>query len=96
MCGESITNPLCNQCLTEEVVQWLSEKNQLLVPIIRDMNKLVSELQKINVHCISCNNKLRICAYCYCKELRDFVGEELKVSFNKTFDFTLIKQERAA
>jgi hypothetical protein len=68
-CLEPITNPLCHDCLGNQISSWLG-----LYPNIRKKltPKLKSYIQEVNnntinsVTCVSCNKKkAALCPYCF-------------------------------
>ena len=71
ICGEYISEPICIDCMKEEVIQWLG-KNNSMIKIVEEITKdlHIYDKQKENrVSCIVCGKKMSICRVCYMNEL---------------------------
>jgi hypothetical protein len=68
-CNQAITNPLCHNCLGEDIESWLSFYPNLkrnLLPKIKKYIKQVNNSALNAVNCISCKNKkAALCPYCF-------------------------------
>ncbi len=75
MCEETITNPVCPDCIHQGIRQWLLEQQEL---------HLATEVQYVtmcdnsvhtadNVNCIKCHKNMAICTYCYSKNVFDVI-----------------------
>lgn len=86
-CNQTITNPICPECLATRVKNWLD-----------DMGK-TGTAKKITAHnvngptkCIFCGQGMSICAHCYSKDIYDFLFDKdpkLAREFLSRFDFEL-------
>lgn len=68
-CMESISNPICHNCLGKQIISWLScypgikkEIESELKKYLKSVNNLVSE----SILCIVCKEKkAALCPYCF-------------------------------
>ena len=84
-----ITNPVCPECLTQQMRQMVGEYDM----------KLASKINSINIEgdtlCISCGEKTGLCAHCFCKDIYFFLKENdknLAAEFMARFDFDLRRE----
>jgi ferredoxin len=88
VCEEPITNPICQECLREAVRQWLMEQGQ---------SGLMEEVDRMTMSdhdgttCIGCGNRMRVCAYCYTKDVFHIIEKrpELVPAYLAYFNFDL-------
>jgi len=68
-CSEAITNPLCHNCLGNQILAWLSFYPNLkrkLAPKIKSYVKQVNNLSTDALNCVSCKKKkAALCPYCF-------------------------------
>lgn len=96
VCKESIYNPLCQQCLNQQLEVWLTsypDLSEKLKPKIKKFIDLAHNETEESLTCISCKDKkVTICPYCF----TEFVLSQLKKlkankqiirEFLKFFDF---------
>ncbi|HDP73349.1 MAG TPA: hypothetical protein ENN46_00105 [Candidatus Woesearchaeota archaeon] len=85
-CGETITNPLCEECLSEQFRQWLfSFKPKLAVSINSFKPHYYSEDKGL---CIRCGSPISYCNFCVLSSFRDVVEDnapELLERFRDSF-----------
>jgi hypothetical protein len=94
LCFEPITNPICPDCLTKELVVWLKDYPRLSN---RLLNRVRSKLKpsKENCECIFCHNSdYSICPYCFTEivleELeKEKVSKPIILEFLRYFNFDL-------
>lgn len=94
ICGESITNPICPDCITLEVIEWIKIYPTLNRKIFPKLKKYLINLENFgnSISCIKCKKAQSVCPYCF----TDFVLGQLKKvtkdnkfidEFNELFDF---------
>jgi len=90
LCAETITNPICPDCLTSRVFSWLNEINPKLAQKVRIFDIEIEE----GTRCLFCSKKMNICAHCVSRDVFDFLAEENKEiskEFAARFDFEIRK-----
>ena len=95
-CVQVITNPICPNCFSRQVLSWLRDKNlpenkmkkirQFLKILVREAGETPSDTK-----CIICGNKkVNLCLYCFTNKAARIVerntNEEVIESFNEDFD----------
>lgn len=88
-CDEIITNPLCPQCLVQEMVVQIGEQDSCLAHTIYGFD--ISG----DTTCISCHKPMGICVYCCSKDVYEYLREKnqlLAKEFLSRFDFELRKE----
>jgi hypothetical protein len=91
LCDEHITNPLCPACLQEGVLQWLEEQGYHLLALeVSEVTRAVFA-NSGSTFCIRCDSCMRLCAYCYTKELFEVIRREpmLACEYLAFFSFDL-------
>ena len=90
ICNYTITNPVCTNCLEEQVLCFLADHNERLVKDFNNFKKIFPiENNKIS-KCIKCGHDMDICPHCYCKEVSENIDDNyLKDTFIETFNFEL-------
>ena len=86
LCYEPITNPLCPDCLGEAVDQWLCE----VAPQRREEFAIFTGALHTNrgERCVHCTGRFKVCTYCYCKDVFNWLGEgALQLRFVRFFNF---------
>jgi hypothetical protein len=64
VCREGITNPICPECMAEQVRGWHPDIGPYLaVPAATG-----------TVRCLFCGKRMSICAHCYASDIEDLVG----------------------
>ena len=91
LCADTITNPICTDCLTSHVFSWLSEISPELAQKIKVFDIEVEE----GTRCLFCNKKMNVCAHCVSRDIFEFIAEHdpnLAKEFAARFDFELRKE----
>ena len=78
-CGESITNPLCPECIVEQAIACLADKQmsgKIEEAEVKRLNKKLATILKANysewgVGCISCKSTFAICPHCTARYLKN-------------------------
>ncbi len=87
-CRQAITNPVCPDCMEQEVVEWAVTECRSLVSRLRGtIYKNVTE-DNADTKCILCGNRMELCTYCVKKDVLDFLSTdrpELVASFKSHF-----------
>ncbi|MBS3123981.1 hypothetical protein J4437_05095 [Candidatus Woesearchaeota archaeon] len=89
-CDEVITEPICAECLAERMRSFVEEHDSKLAAKIQS-----SVIEDGESECIFCSKKMNLCAYCFSREIYDFLvekkphDEELIEDFVSRFDFDL-------
>ena len=90
ICAETITNPICPDCLTSRISSWLREVNPALAKKLKPFPIKTEDGEP----CLFCGQKMNVCAHCVCYDLYEFLAEhDLKLAkeFAARFDFDLRK-----
>lgn len=78
-CLEPITNPLCHNCLSQGISQWLSFYPNLKKNMMPKLKKYVNEVNNsaVNgINCMSCNKrKAALCPYCFTEGVLNILRE---------------------
>ena len=69
-CDESVSNPLCPICMTQEIDAWLasypSEIRNKIIKQLKDYVKKTHNIKGESTKCITCNKKTAsLCPYCF-------------------------------
>ena len=86
LCKEPITNPLCPDCLTQAVEQWLGTVAPDRAEALK--NAIAHPDSDTGAKCIRCNKHFNLCTYCYSKEVFNWLRYgELQMQFMHIFPF---------
>jgi hypothetical protein len=91
VCSDTVTHPVCAECVANEIKQWLHEEKPKLVQQVDRTLKVFSGLPS-EASCILCNNGLNVCTHCFAKEVFSMIqarAPELEESFLRQFDYEL-------
>jgi hypothetical protein len=93
VCEEAITNPICLNCLEEEVKQWLVDKKKTqLSPLLAQHTEVFRAFKHRGVDCIKCSGNMNVCAHCYTKEIYGWFRQDIRQfsdEFLDCFDFEI-------
>lgn len=87
-CRQAITNPVCPECMENEIVAWAVSEKKGMIPSIRELIYKNVTKDNANTHCIICNKRMELCTYCIKQDVLDFLNmhyPELVESFKKHF-----------
>ena len=94
ICAESITNPICPDCIVNEVNEWIILYPKIRKKIIPKLKKYLINLENQNssVNCIKCKKAQTVSPYCFTNiiegELKKLTNNwKLIDEFNELFDF---------
>lgn len=89
VCEQVITNPVCPDCLEQEVKTWLYEVKPELVAEAEDKTTDIAWKAGSST-CILCKDKMTLCPYCYLKHIESLVkyDSKLKDQFQTFFNFS--------
>jgi hypothetical protein len=83
-CGDSITNPVCHECLKEQMFAYLADKTLNGGMTKRDYARIKAAIAKLNnrlwsyrdtgVDCIKCSGSLAICPFCYVRHVKTILA----------------------
>ena len=69
LCSESFNQPICHECLAEQVKSWLKYYPDIKKKISPKINSFVNEVEDLIIEsssCVACNkNKAALCPYCF-------------------------------
>jgi hypothetical protein len=89
-CLETITNPVCHECLKKAILQWLSfypNVRKRMAPKIKSYSKQVNNLVMNSINCVSCSNKkAALCPYCFTEGVYNLLKKS-KIDLNVIGDF---------
>lgn len=99
-CVQVITNPICPNCFSKHVINWLRDRNlpNYNINIIKkQLRKLVNESEETpsNNKCIICGTKrVNLCTYCFTNKALDIIEkntlEEIQNKFNNDFSTKIL------
>ena len=79
-CGDSISNPVCHDCLKEQMFAYMVDKIVNKKMSKQDYAKMKAAIAKLNnrlwgyrdtgIECIKCSGSLAICPYCYVRHVK--------------------------
>ena len=87
-CKKSITNPICNECISDQVKIWAFEKKI-------DHDFKTKTYGGTGVNCLKCKKEMQVCSECYVKEVFITIIRKnpiLGTKFSETFNCELEKQ----
>lgn len=93
VCGEAITNPICPECLQNEIEQWIDGFKPSAAKRIKGYSWGFDTYRHDTVKCVVCGNNMSICAHCFCKDVFELVEKELgelAEDFLYSFNFDLL------
>ena len=88
-CDEIITNPLCSDCLAQNMRVMIGQSDPALAADI------TSFAIDGDTHCIRCGKGMGLCAHCFSKDVYFFLEEKrssLADDFLANFDFDLRRE----
>lgn len=97
-CSEPITNPVCHDCLGNQIGEWLKfypSVRKKMFPKIKLYVRQVNNEANGAVTCVSCNNqKAALCAYCFTEAVynllkKNKVNKMIIMDYLSTFNFDL-------
>lgn len=87
-CHEAITNPVCQECLSRDIMVWLNKTNPELTTLFSHFATNYIKIED-NINCIICGKEMQLCPYCFTedvyywiKEVAPNLIEEFMVCFN--------------
>jgi hypothetical protein len=79
-CGDSITNPVCHECLKEQMFAYLADKTingkmnkteyARIKTAIARLNSKLWGYRDTGIACIKCSGSLAICPFCYARHVK--------------------------
>jgi hypothetical protein len=93
LCEEQVTQPLCPDCLSRGVEQWLYEKRPELVAELKDRTGEIA--YPGGDVCMRCKDSMSICSFCYTKHINSWlmkVDKKLARQHNQIFSLNLVRQ----
>ena len=86
ICNEAISNPICIDCLEQELLYWARDRDKNLVREIRRLRNSLDVFDMGEEKCIRCGTEMNICSHCFLTEVYKLIkDEELKTLFRKSF-----------
>lgn len=83
-CGDSISNPVCHECLKEQMFAYLADKRingrmdeKTYMALRKAIGSLVRRLwsyRDTGIKCIGCQETLAICPYCFVRHVRGILA----------------------
>ncbi len=98
MKSEPITNPICHNCLGNQILNWLRfypGVKKKIMPGIKDYVDEVNDNTLDSVNCSSCSkNKAALCPYCFTEGIfallkKSKIDKMVIMDFLSTFNFDL-------
>jgi hypothetical protein len=88
VCEEEITNPLCPQCLHEEMRQWLLEQGEERLAVLVEGR---CEEPHGEIACVRCKRPMAVCTYCCTQDVLPLVraNTKLLMQYLAYFNFDL-------
>jgi hypothetical protein len=97
-CNEPITNPICHDCLGNEMAKWLNFYPNIKKKVMPKIKSFVREVNNEacgNLGCVACNKKkAALCPYCFTEAVYTMLKESkidkmIIMDFLSTFNFDL-------
>ncbi|MBU0929628.1 MAG: hypothetical protein KJ623_00990 [Nanoarchaeota archaeon] len=86
VCNDEITNPICINCLEQELIYWFVDYDPKLVSRIRVLKRAFDMYEDTEANCIKCGNNINVCSHCFLTEVMNLIKDEnLKSLFKKSF-----------
>jgi hypothetical protein len=88
-CEHQITNPICPDCLAQDMRAWIAEVSPEMVMDVDGFS------MDGDVSCLFCHQSISICAHCYSKDVYEQLAlkdKKLAREFMARFDFDLRKE----
>ena len=88
---EKAKEPICQQCIQNEVISWIRRRNPRLVPVMRSVAKSFFTNAKYSnkIVCAICNKRFNACDFCFKKHIRGWIEKnqpKLLAEFRLFFD----------
>lgn len=90
ICEEAVTNPICSECLAEQMRHWLKQRN-MTSEVVEDSLKIFKGLPEIS-KCVLCGSNMTVCRHCFAKEVYDelkFTNPEMEEEFMRMFNYEI-------
>jgi hypothetical protein len=97
-CSEPITNPVCHDCLGNQIGEWLrfypNVRKKMIVKI-KDYVRQVNNEANTALNCVSCNSKkAALCPYCFTEAVyhllkKSKIDKMIIMDYLSTFNFDL-------
>jgi len=87
-CEDSITNPICVDCLKEQLTVWVCERAPSIAPLVDTV--MDKHAQETSTKCILCGEQVKVCTFCVTTDLLKLIeskNPELVESFVNHFGF---------
>lgn len=97
-CSEPITNPVCHDCLGNQISEWLKFYPDVRKKMISKLKNYVKEVNNSAVgavNCVSCNKqKAALCPYCFTEAIyhllrKSKIDKMIVMDYLSTFNFDL-------
>ena len=97
-CSQPITNPICHECLGNQIVSWLGlypNIKKKMLPRIKNYVKEVSNNTVESINCVACQKKkAALCPYCFTEGIFNMlknnkIDRMVIMDFLSTFNFDL-------
>ena len=88
-CGESITNPLCPECIINEAIACLADKcmsGKITEWEMKKINEKLAAIIKANytdegADCIKCKSAFVVCPHCIIRHIKGILPRNVYYSF---------------
>ncbi|MBN2454569.1 hypothetical protein JXB11_03410 [Candidatus Woesearchaeota archaeon] len=91
VCSESVTNPICGECLSSAVRSWLRGRYSWLIPEVSAMNNNASAKGPY-AECVICGSRIDLCSGCYYEEVQKLLyraDPNIAHEFSSFFNFEM-------
>ena len=97
-CSEPITNPICHDCLSNEILKWMNfypSVKKKMASGVKGYTKEVHNLELGGVNCSACKSKkAALCPYCFTEGIfnmlkKKSIDKMIIMDFLSTFNFDL-------
>ena len=97
-CNQPITNPVCHDCLSKQVMAWLSFYPNVRKKMLPKLKKYVKDVNNIalsGINCASCaKKKAALCPYCFTEGIfnmlkKSNIDKMIIMDFLSIFNFDL-------
>jgi hypothetical protein len=76
VCGDVITNPICPECLMQEIRDWLSGVEPEFVQYLKDFVNVLPNTGGQATHCVLCGQNIGVCSYCFAHDVLEYIIQE--------------------
>ena len=100
-CGDSITNPVCHECLQKQLESWLADKQISKKLNAKEAGKIKVRVKTLikklwtypetGISCVFCREDVAICPYCFSRHIQTLLATKFNLNFLfSSFSFSFL------